>query len=204
LERADISRQISVDDTAGSSPKEAVSREICPTGAVLVILGIFILGVVAQAQTATEYQIKAAFLFNFAKFVEWPTGSFSDAAAPIRICVFGRDPFGEELRNITRDKMVNGRKLQVDELSDLQLAKSCHILFIASSEKGQLKRVLESLRGTDSLTVGDTKGFAELGGIINFVRENDRVQFEVNRKAAEQAGLKVSSKLLNVAKLVIE
>ena len=86
---------------------------------------------------------------------------------------------------------------------DLQLARTCHILFIASSEKAQLKRIFEDLRGTDVLTVGDTKGFAELGGIINFVLEDDRVHFEVNRKAADQAGLKISSKLLSVAKRVI-
>jgi hypothetical protein len=157
-----------------------------------------------RAQAATEYQVKAAFLYNFAKFVEWPPSSFSDPSAPLRICVLGQDPFGQELRNITNERTVNGRKLQVDELVDAHLARPCHILFIAASEKAQLKQIFESLRGIDALTVGDTKGFAELGVIINFVLENNRVQFEVNHKAAEQAGLKISSKLLNVAKVVIE
>ena len=150
-----------------------------------------------------EYRIKATFLYNFAKFVEWRPSSFSDASAPLRICVFGQDPFGQELRDITSEKTVNGRQLQVYQVVDLQLARTCHILFIASSEKAQLKRIFEDLRGTDVLTVGDTKGFAELGGIINFVLEDDRVHFEVNRKAADQAGLKISSKLLSVAKRVI-
>ena len=157
----------------------------------------------AQAQAAGEYQIKAAFLYNFAKFVSWPASSFSDSSAPLRICVFGQDPFGQELRNITADKMVNGRKLQVDDVVDLQPAKSCHILFIASSEKSQLKRILDGVRGASILTVGDTQGFAGLGGIVNFVLEDNRVRFEVNQKAAEQAGLTISSKLLGVAKLVI-
>ena len=173
---------------------------------VLWVLGmvvLFLSGTRAQSPTAGEYQIKAAFLFNFAKFVEWPPSSFSDAAAPLRICVFGRDPFGDELLNITKDKTVNGRRLEVDQGVDLQVARTCHILFIASSEKAQLKRVFEILRGTDALTVGDTKGFIEQGGMINFVPENNRVQFEVNRKTAEQAGLKISSKLLSVAKLVV-
>jgi hypothetical protein len=175
-------------------------------GRVLRVLGLvmlFLSDTRAQSPTAGEYQVKAAFLFNFAKFVEWPPSIFSNASAPLRICVFGRDPFGEELRNITREKIVNGRKLEVDQVVDLRRARTCHILFIASSEKAQLKQILESLRGTDALTVGDTKGFVQQGGMINFVLDNNRVQFEVNRKAAEQGGLRISSKLLSVAKLVL-
>ena len=167
------------------------------------VVVLFLSGTRAQSPTAGEYQVKAAFLFNFAKFVEWPASSFSDASAPLRICVLGRDPFGEELRNITKEKTVNGRKLEVSQVFDLQVARTCQILFIASSETARLKQILASLRGTDALTVGDTKGFVEQGGMINFVLENSRVQFEVNRKAAEQGGLKISSKLLSVAKLVV-
>jgi hypothetical protein len=166
-------------------------------------LGLLLNGAYAQAPTAGEYQVKAAFLFNFAKFVEWPPSGFSDASAPLRICVFGQDPFGQELRNITNEKTVNGRKLQVDQVSDLQHARSCHILFIARSGTTSVTQIVEGLRGASVLTVGDSKGFAEQGGMINFVLENDRVQFEVNRKAAEHSGLKISSKLLSVAKLVI-
>jgi hypothetical protein len=157
----------------------------------------------AQSSSADEYQIKAAFLYNFAKFVEWPPNGFRDGSAPLRICVLGHDPFGEALRNITHEKTVNGRKLEVDTVADLQNARSCHILFIAASEKAQLKHIFESLEGSDALLVGDVKDFIEQGGMINFVLENDRVQFEVSRKAAEKAGLKISSKLLAVAKVVI-
>jgi YfiR/HmsC-like len=170
---------------------------------VLAVVVLLLSGTRAQSPTAAEYQIKAAFLFNFAKFVEWPPSSFANASAPLRICVFGRDPFGEELRNITKEKTVNGHKLEIDQGIDLQVARTCHILFIASSETARLKQILESLRGTDTLTVSDIKGFVEQGGMINFVLENNRVQFEVNSKAAEQGGLKISSKLLSVAKLVI-
>ena len=156
-----------------------------------------------ESSAASEYQVKAAFLFNFAKFVEWPPNSFSDASAPLRICVFGQDPFGQELRDITNEKTVNGRKLEVSNVADLQQARKCQILFISSSEKKRTQQILAGLSGMGVLTVGDTKGFAEQGGMINFVLENDRVQFEVSRKAAEQAGLKISSKLLSVAKLVL-
>jgi hypothetical protein len=170
---------------------------------VLGVTMLLLSGARAQSPTAGEYQVKAAFLYNFAKFVEWPPSSFSDASAPFRICVFGPNPFGTELRDITNAKMVNGHKLEVYQVIDLQTARTCHIVFIASSEAGQLKRILESLRGSYVLTVGDIKGFAEQGGMISFVLENERVQFVVNRKATEQSGLKISSKLLSVAKLVI-
>ncbi|HWY57455.1 MAG TPA: YfiR family protein [Terriglobales bacterium] len=173
---------------------------------VLWVVGVVVLflnGTHAQPPTAGEYQVKAAFLFNFAKFVEWPSSSFANASAPLRICVFGHDPFGDELHNITKDKTVNGRRLEVDQGIDLQVARTCQILFIAASETARLKQIFESLRGADALTVGDTKSFVEQGGMINFVLENSRVQFEVNRKAAEEGGLKISSKLLAVAKLVV-
>lgn len=157
----------------------------------------------AQSATAGEYEIKAAFLYNFAKFVDWPPKSFRDTTAPLQICVLGRDPFGEALRNITREKTVNGRKLEVDYVVDLRMARTCHILFIASSEKERLRQIFEGLQGSCILTVGDTKDFAAQGGMINFVLQDDRVQFEVSRTAIEQAGLKISSKLLSVAKVVI-
>jgi hypothetical protein len=157
----------------------------------------------AQSPAAGEYQVKAAFLYNFAKFVEWPPNSFSDASAPLRICVFGQDPFGEELRDIAREKTVNGRKLEVNHVVDLRQARNCQILFIASSGGPSGEQLIAGLRGASVLTVADTKGFTERGGMINFVVENDRVQFEVNHKAAVQAGLKVSSRLLSVAKVVI-
>lgn len=156
-----------------------------------------------HAQGAGEYQVKAAFLYNFAKFVEWPPGSFANGAAPLRICVLGQDPFGEELHNVASDKIVNGHKLVVDAVADAAAARGCHILFIAASKKAEMKQILESLRGADVLTVGDTKGFAKLGGMINFVLEDNRVRFEVNKTAAEQTGLKISSKLLSLALLVI-
>jgi hypothetical protein len=174
-------------------------RLLSVLGAVMLLLG----STRAQATMAGEYQVKAAFLYNFAKFVEWPPSSFSSASEALRICIFGRDPFGEELRNITSAKTVNGHKLEVHGEVDLEHARSCHILFIASPGETRMKEIVAALRGASVLTVGDAKGFAEQGGMINFVLENERVQFEVNRKAAEEAGLKISSKLLSVARLVI-
>jgi hypothetical protein len=168
----------------------------------LLIL-ISILRLPATAQSASEYQVKAAFLYNFAKFIEWPPSAFRNATAPLQICILGRDPFGQGLRDIVSTKTVNGRPFEVDYLVDMQMARACHILFIASSEKDRVKQILESMRGTVALTVSDTEGFAGQGGMINFLLDNGRVLFEVNRNAAGQAGLKISSKLLSVAKVVI-
>jgi len=169
---------------------------------LLGLLLAYVSGAGAQASVPTEYQVKAAFLYNFAKFVEWPASRFPSAAAPLKICVFGQNPFGEGLREITREKMVNGRKIEVSDVADVQQAKNCHVLFIAWPGRAQMRQILESLHGAGILTVGDSKSFIEQGGMINFVLENERVQFEVNPKAADQAGLKISSKLLSVAKSV--
>jgi uncharacterized protein DUF4154 len=170
----------------------------------IVMIVLALAGAFAQSPAVDEYQVKAAFLYNFAKFIEWAPGSFSTTSAPIRICVFGRNPFGRNLSDVTDGKTINGRKLLIDQVADLHVARSCHIIFISSSEKAQLKRILEGLQGADALTVSDSNSFIEQGGMIEFVLENDRVQFEVNRRATEMAGITVSSKLLSVAKRVTD
>jgi hypothetical protein len=156
----------------------------------------------AQDAPVSEYQVKAAYLYNFAKFVEWPPGSFASPSEDFQICILGPDPIGDELRNLTRDKAVNSRQFEVRDVVDPQQGKTCQILFIASSAQKHLRQILNVLLGTSVLTVGENEGFAERGGMINFFLQNGRVKFEVNPKAAEQAGLKVSSKLLSVAKVV--
>jgi len=195
------------------SQAQKVSRESSPAWlrrglgphwkwlAIRVILCF--LAVVTQAQSATEFQVKAAFLFNFAKFVEWPADAFSSADAPLQICVLGRDPFGHEFEEMIADKTVNGHRIEVIHPSGVPQAKSCQIIFVAASEKQQVREVLHGLRGASVLTVGDSAGFARMGGIINFVLDESRVRFEVNVKAAERAHLKVSARLLTVAKLIV-
>lgn len=170
---------------------------------VLSVVMLFLTFTRAQSPAVGEYQVKAVFLFNFGKFVEWPSGSFANASAPLRICVLGPDPFGEQLRDLVNEKMVNGRRLEIDYLVDPSVSRTCQIVFIASSKKNRAAQILEILRGSTALTVGDTDGFVQRGGMINFVLVNNRVQFEVNRWAVEVAGLKISSKLLSVAKLVV-
>jgi hypothetical protein len=168
----------------------------------LLLALLLSLASIAYAQAAAEYEVKAAFLYNFARFVEWPSSSFPNAASQFRICILGQDPFGSALQEITRDKWVNSHPFNIEDINSLQEARACQILFVSSSEQKKTQQILAGLRGSSVLTVGDNQGFAERGGMIDFILEDDRVHFEVNVKAAEQAGLKISSKLLGVAKLV--
>jgi YfiR/HmsC-like len=161
------------------------------------------LAVVTQAQSATEYQVKAAFLFNFAKFVEWPADVFPVADAALQVCVLGQDPFGHDFEQMIADKTVDGHRIEVIHPSGVPQAKACQIIFVASSEKRQVREILRGLRGASVLTVGDSAGFAGMGGIINFVLDDGRVRFEINVKAAERAHLKVSARLLTVAKVIV-
>ena len=156
------------------------------------------------AQTVSEDQVKAAYVYNFAKFVEWPAIAFPSPTAPFRLCVLGEKSFQSELDQVIKGKTVAGRPVTMVPAQVQEQFRSCHILFIASSQNKQVQRILESLRDSSVLTVGEAKNFIEQGGIINLVLEDDRVQFQVNHKAATQAGLRISSRLLTVAKLVIE
>lgn len=157
----------------------------------------------AQAEVPSEYQVKAAFIYNFAKFVEWPAESFADTSTPMRICVLGENPFGQELMRTVNGKKINGRDLLVSNFVELHLVKGCHVLFLGSSERGRIPQVLQNLRGASTLTVGETSDFAHGGGMIRFVLEGGKVRFEVNLAASEQAHLKISSKLLSLARAVL-
>jgi hypothetical protein len=162
------------------------------------------LGRVEQAQSRSEYQVKAIFLYNFAKFVEWPHEAGEGKGDPVSICIVGDDPFGNLLDDSIKDKAVGGRKLVVRRLKVGQNVKDCQIAFISSSEKLHIRTFLEGLKGASVLTVGEMEGFATLGGVINFTMQESRVRFEVNVEAAERAELKISSKLLNLATIVTE
>jgi hypothetical protein len=178
------------------------TRSVCRRILESLVL-VALLASTAVAQSASEYQVKAAFLFNFAKFVEWPADAFSAADAPLQICVLGADPFGRDFEQVIEDKAVNGHRLEVAHPEGVPQARACQILFIASSEKQRVREILRGLTGVGVLTVGDTPGFAKMGGVINFVLDENRVRFEINVKAAERAHLKLSARLLTVAKLIV-
>jgi hypothetical protein len=169
---------------------------------LLLCVACFV-SVFAAAQSASEYQVKAAFLFNFAKFVEWPAEAFSTPDAPLQVCVLGQDPFGGDFEQMIEDKTVSGHRLEIAHPEGVPQARACQVLFIASSEKQKAREILRGLAGVSVLTVGDTSGFAKMGGVINFVLDENRVRFEINVKAAERAHLKLSARLLTVAKLIV-
>ena len=155
----------------------------------------------AHAQpAASEYDVKAAFLYNFTKFVEWPDAAFPDDS--FRVCVLGEDPFGKSLKALTGQE-VAGRRLQVLSFrGGIARPEECHVLFISRSEQGRLAEILSGVRNFPVLTVADSRGFLEGGGIINFVLEGSKVRFEINQEAAERTGIKISSKLMSLAKRV--
>lgn len=171
--------------------------------AALAVL-IFLCATLAYGQRPSEYQIKAVFLYNFAKFVDWPTEAFPTSTAPIQLCLLRDNPFGSDLQQVVEGKAIAGHPVTITVVTSERQARSCHILFISATQSKQAKQLLDGLRGASVLTVGETEGFAREGGIINFVLADERVRFEVNHKAAGQARLSISSKLLVVAKLVID
>jgi len=154
---------------------------------------------------SSEYLIKAGFIYNFAKFVEWPSAAFSQADSPIMIGVLGTDPFGNVLDRLVEDKKIGPRGFVVKRYKwgkDLKDLKECKILFVSASEKGHIDEIVQAVKGLPILTVGETPGFAERGGMIRFTLEDNRVRFEINVDAAHQADLNISSRLLTLAKII--
>jgi hypothetical protein len=148
----------------------------------------------------TEYELKAAFLYNFAKFVEWPAQAFANPQAPFVVGILGQNPFERELERTVQNKTINGRPFEIKEFRVVSEVKSCHILFISSSERKRLPEVLRTVRGMSILTVSELDRFLQAGGMIQFIMEGKKVRFEINDEAARKAELRISSKLLSVAR----
>jgi hypothetical protein len=164
---------------------------------LLALMGS-ILTTQVQAQSANQYQVKAAFILNFARFVEWPGDSYGDGGALV-LGIIGDDPFGNSLDQLNGNT-VNGRRIVIRRLRFGDNLRACQILFISSSEKNRLGKILESLRGGSVLTIGELPQFNQAGGIIKFVIQDNKVRFEINAAAAGQTRLKISSKLLALSR----
>jgi len=156
----------------------------------------------AQSDQPSEYEVKAAFLFNFTKFVEWPDRSFDDSHAPIVIGIVGDDPFGDSLLRIVAGQKAQGRAIIIIKYRRGDDLRRCHILFISASERQRSPQILAGLRDASVLTVSDMDGFADAGGVMQFVMQENRVRFVVNLDAATQGKLRVSAKLLALAQVV--
>jgi hypothetical protein len=157
---------------------------------------------ISAQQGPTEYQVKAAYLFNFLKFVEWPGDPSRDAQGPWVIGVVGDSSIGEELPPLVAGKTVQGRALQVRNFQPAEDLRGCNILFISASETKRLPSILAGLRGSSVLTVADMEHFVAAGGMIQFVMEDGSVRLAIDVGATSRARLKVSSKLLSLARAV--
>jgi hypothetical protein len=154
------------------------------------------------AQALPEYVVKAGFLFNFAKYVEWPADAFDSADAPITIGIVGTDPFGEGLEKTLKNKTAKGRPFAIQRYPDFSAIQRCHILFVPRTEKDHLQEILKQVESRPVLAVGEEEGFSRAGGTANILIEKEKPRLEVNPDAAEKAKLTIDSKLLKVATIV--
>ena len=152
----------------------------------------------AEEAALTEYQLKALFIYNFPKFVEWPAQAFATGEEPFVIGIIGENPFGTALEDTVKGKSTNEHPFVVKRVRTPAEARRCHILFVAESDRKRLSELLNALKGASVLTVSDVDNFLELGGMIRFYMEGKRVRFEINNEAAKSARLKISSKLLQL------
>jgi len=151
-----------------------------------------------------EHEIKASFVYTVAKFVEWPDRAFERPGAPLVFEVLGEDPLEEALERAARGKLVNGHPVEVLKAGDSRDLAPCHVLYVGRSEAGQLRGVLDQIRGETVLTVGELERFAEDGGVMGLRLEQNMIRFEVNVDAAERAHLSISSKILKLGTVIRE
>ena len=153
-------------------------------------------------EPVNEYQVKAAFVYNFARFVTWPEHAFKNTSDPISICVLGEDQFHGALERAIAGKTVEGRPFKVRHLNAVESGCNCHILFVSRSGLERFRAISEELKSSSVLTVGESPGFATNGGVINFKPNRGMIRFEININTAEEERLHISSKLLSLSEIV--
>jgi hypothetical protein len=182
-------------------PYNRLIRGLCIAGVLLLALGR---SGSADERTAREYQVKAAFLFHFAQFTEWPADAFSRGNAPLVIAVVGHDdPFSGALERAVRDKVIGGHPIAVAHYDSVASLGPCHVLFVCDDEADALDQVLQKA-GSATLTVGDLEAFPDHGGLVRFFPEDNKIRFEINLDAVRRSRIKISAKLLKLAKIVHE
>ncbi len=157
----------------------------------------------AQSSSPSEYQVKAAFLFHFAQFVDWPPEAFKGADSPLTYCTVGEDPFHGALEASLNGKMIGARSVRVQHFKRVAEIQGCQVLFIGMLERKTIPAALAGLKEGPVLTVGETENFAQEGGMIGFFLEDNKVRFDINLVAAQRAKLQISARLLTLAKTVI-
>jgi hypothetical protein len=175
----------------------------------IVVIGILATAMVAsgaspeptQSQTKSEYALKAVFLYNFCRFIEWPKSEFASPTDPIIIAVIGEDPFGPLLEEAVRRETVRGHPIKIERLRKPESIGHCHLLFISQSEVGRMDAILAAVTGKSVVTVGETDAFLDQGGMIALTAERNRIGLHINPLLLRAANLDVSSKLLRVAQV---
>ena len=155
----------------------------------------------ANGQGFSEYQVKAAYLYNLARFVEWPADTFKSASEPMALCVVGASPIRSILVEAVHGETIDGRKLEVRQPAGIR-ASGCHVVFITSAERSHSAAILRELKASGTLTVGETPDFLDEGGAVNFRLENDKVRIEINLSAVAEQKLRVSPNLLSLVRVV--
>jgi hypothetical protein len=172
-------------------------------GALALAAACAVVGGLAAADSPrSEYELKAAFLLNFARLVEWPASSFPEKNGDVVLCVIGRDLYDATRSENLENQRVGDRRVRVVQISDPDDVTECHVAFLCATHRSRDDEVIEASRGGGVLTVGESPGFARSGGVINFYQEEKKIRFEINQQAAQRAGLKISSRLLRLARLV--
>jgi hypothetical protein len=189
-------------ETGNSAARVPISRKYawpCLLAVALILCGLALpRKLQAQAPKPTEYEVEAAYLSNFARFVEWPKAAQSGNDT-FSVCILGPDPFGALLDGALKGEAIGGAPMIAKRISGPEDAAGCRILFLSSSKDPQLSGILATLGTANVLTVSDMPGFTRRGGMIQFVLEGNRVRFEINLGAAQRVGLTLSSQLLKLA-----
>ena len=152
-----------------------------------------------NAQSTTDIRVKAAFVYNFAKFIEWPGFTNSASNTPIKIAIVGEDPIKSELESVVRGKSIDAHPIEILKFQSLTEIQPCHLLFISNSERANLPQILKLIRNTVVVTVSDMPDFLDQGGQIAFLSQENKIRFEVNIAETERVGVKLSSNLLKLA-----
>lgn len=204
-QRAVVVSRLSDAFRAAGAQRRGFSRAVavgCGSWLLVGFLAVAAPPVSAPVTRAPEYALKAAYLFNFIQFIQWPGSDLTAIDAPIVIALLGEDPFGGALDQAVKDKTVHGRRFEIRRIKNPGELRDCHVLFVCGSESRRIPEILAAVRKKGILTVSDIEWFAEQGGMINFFMESNRVRFKINPAAAEGAGIRISSQLLKLGMIV--
>lgn len=187
-------------ETISRLPVKAGRPRRHPAAAIACMaLGMFWTLATALAAESLEQAVKAAYLYKFGLFVEWPSAAFTSSSSALNVCVVGDDPFGTALDSAANGQRIGGREVMVRRMKTVGRESGCHILYAAGSETQAPGQIIAAVRGSGVLTVTDARGPGATEGIINFVIKDNRVRFDIDEAAATQNGLAISSKLLSLA-----